>query len=319
MKLFRMKMLWENRWTALAAGLLALAVACGAADPTATQPAAEKTEPTSIIPEASSVAPQLVPALDRSIHSVPLEDILFDTFGRVNARYVPLSEISDELQTELRDAIMPVYRPVYGPPDLLPWLTDRHLVIGYESSAEAFAYPITILNIHEMVNDTINGVPVLISYWPLCFSGVVFSREVDGETLTFGNTSALYQSDLVMYDRQTGSYWFQVAGESVVGTLTGSRLKPLPSATMPWGTWKMIHPESRVITGVEELETFFAWERYASGFGSVSGYQDTVNDGRFPFPVDEDKLDGRLPSGEIVLTVEIGDAITAFPLGYPFL
>ena len=89
MKLFRMKMLWENRWTALAAGLLALAVGCGAADPTATQPAAEKPEPTSIIPEASSVAPQLVPALDRSIHSVPLEDILFDTFGRVNARLCP--------------------------------------------------------------------------------------------------------------------------------------------------------------------------------------------------------------------------------------
>ena len=308
-----MKMLWEHRWTALAAGLIALAVACGAADPTATQPAAEKPEPASIIPEGSLVTPQLVPALDRSIHSVPLEDILFDTFGTVSARFVPLSEISDELQTDLRDAIIPVGRPVYGGLDALPWLTDDHLIIGYESGAEAFAYPINILNFHEIVNDTIGGAPVLITYCPLCFSGVVFSREVDGETLTFGNTSALYQSDLVMYDHQTGSYWFQVAGEAVVGTLTGSRLNVLPSTTMPWGGWKALHPQTRLIAGAEGLETLFAASRYSRGFGN--GYQDRINDGQFAFPVDEDKLDGRLSAGEIVLTVEVDDAVTAFPLG----
>ena len=317
-----MKTLWATRWTALAVGLLVLAVACGgsdppAAQPNAAQPAGEKPEPTSIIPECSSDGssglPQLVPELDRSIHSVPLEDILFDTFGRVSSRFVPLSEISDELQTNLRDAIIPVDRPSYGSPDLLPWLTDDHLIIGYESRAEAFAYPINILNFHEIINDTIDGLPVLITYCPLCFSGVVFSREVDGETLTFGNTSALYQSDLVMYDHQTGSYWFQVAGEAVVGTLTGSRLKPLPSTTMPWGAWKALYPETRLITGVEELETFFAVARYGRGFGS--GYQNRINDGQFAFPVDEDKLDGRLAAGEIVLTVEVGDAVTVFPLG----
>ena len=103
-------------------------------------------------------------------------------------------------------------------------MEDDDLVLGYESGDEAFAYPINILNFHEMVNDVIGGDPVLIIYCPLCVSGVVFSRAVDGQTLTFGNTSALYQSDLVMYDHQTGTYWFQVAGEAVVGTMTGSRL-----------------------------------------------------------------------------------------------
>jgi hypothetical protein len=308
-----LKLSWKTRWTALAAGLMDLAVACGGSDPTATLPATAKPEPASIIPVGSSLVPRLVPALDQSIHSGPLEDIVFDTFGTVSARFVPLSEISEQLQTNLRDAILPVDRPAYGAPETLPWLTGEHLIIGYESDAEAFAYPVNILNFHEIVNDTIGGMPVLITYCPLCFSGVIFSREVEGETLTFGNTSALYQSNLVMYDHQTGSYWFQVAGEAVVGTLTGSRLKPLPSATMPWGDWKALHPQTRLITGVEDLETFFAAGRYANSFGS--GYQDSVNNGRFAFPVDEDKLDGRLPAGEIVLTVEVGDAITAFPMG----
>ena len=86
------------------------------------------------------------------------------------------------------------------------------LVVACSAGGEAFVYPINIRNFHEMVNDTIGGVPLLVTNCPLCFSGVVFGMEVDGQTLTFGNTSALYQSNLVMYDHQTGSYWFQVGG-----------------------------------------------------------------------------------------------------------
>ncbi len=319
---FSRKLQASSRWAALATAILVLAAACGGSDPTlapdssdaATQATAAKPEPTSVVPEGSSIVPKLVPDVDRSIHSVPLEDILFDTFGTTSARFVPLSEISDELKTDLRDAIIPVDLPVYGAADALPWLDDDDLILGYDSGDETFAYPINILNFHEIVNDDIGGIPVLITYCPLCFSGVVFSREVDGQTLTFGNTSALYQSDLVMYDHQTGSYWFQVAGEAVVGTLTGTHLKALPSTTMPWGNWKALHPETLLITGVEGgLETLFTGAAYGNGFGS--GYQDRINDEQFAFPVDEDKLDGRLPAGEIVLTVEIGESITAFPLG----
>ena len=229
----RLRLLLVNRWAVLAASLLVLAMACGGSDPTLAptqpDPTSANLEPTTIIPEGSSVVPKLVPDVDKSIHSVPLEDILFDTFDTVSARIVPLSEISDELQADLRDAIIPVDLPVYGGSDALPWLEDDDLVLGYESGDEAFAYPINILNFHEMVNDVIGGDPVLIIYCPLCVSGVVFSRAVDGQTLTFGNTSALYQSDLVMYDHQTGTYWFQVAGEAVVGTMTGSHLDSLPS------------------------------------------------------------------------------------------
>ena len=136
---------------------------------------------------------------------------------------------------------------------------------------------------------------------------------VDGEVLTFGNTSALYQSDLVMYDHQSGSYWFQVGGEAVVGPRTGDHLTPLASATMPWGEWRDLHPDTRLITGAEGRETWFASDQYARSFSG--GYQDRINDEQFVFPVDEEKLDGRLAAGEIVLTVEVRDAVVAFPLG----
>ena len=133
--------------------------------------------------------------------------------------------------------------------------------------------------------------------------------------LTFGNTSALYQSDLVMYDHQTGSYWFQVAGEAVVGPLTSSRLDLLPSTTVSWGEWKRLFPGTRLLTGFADSpnQKVFADSRY--GRGMSAGFQDRINDNQFVFPVDENKLDDRLDSGEIVLTVEVDDAAVAFPLG----
>ncbi len=249
--------------------------------------------------------PPEVPALDKSIHSVPLEDILFDTFGG-SPPSIPLDRASDDVIRRLRDAIKPIARPVYGASGDLPWLDDDKLVLGYRSQSAAYAYPVNVLDFHEIVNDVIDGVPVLVTYCPLCFSGVVFSRELDGRALTFGNTSALYQSDLVMYDHQTGSYWFQVGGEAVVGPLTGSRLALLPSATMAWGEWRRLYPETRLLTGTASAPAAFADGRYGKGFSG--GYQDRINEDRVIFPVDTDRLDSRLPSGEIVLTVEVGDA-----------
>ncbi len=254
----------------------------------------------------------VVPRVDTSIANVPIKDIIFDTFGRSVARFVPLDQATEEFILGLRDAIAPIYQPAYGGPDDLPWLSDDNLIIGYVSGDDAYAYPIDVLNLHELVNDEIDGVPVLISYCPLCASGVVYNRELEGETLLFGNTSALYQSDLVMYDHQTGSYWFQTAGEAVVGSLTGSRLDLLPATTMSWGGWKQLYPETRLLIGTATNPTRFTTPRYSGGI--FSGFQDRVNDDNFAFPVDTDKLDNRLLSGDVVLTVEVDDAVTAYPL-----
>ena len=158
------------------------------------------------------------PTVDTSIAGVPVEDVLFDTF---RGGFVRLSEASEETIEILRDRIKPIYEPRYDSAGDGDWLSQGDGVLGYvSSSGDAFAYPMKMLNFHEIVNDVIDGVPLLVSYCPLCASGVVYDRELNGEVLLFGNTSALYQSDLVMYDHETGSYWHQVIGEAIVGPLT---------------------------------------------------------------------------------------------------
>ncbi|MEE8346657.1 MAG: DUF3179 domain-containing (seleno)protein, partial [Dehalococcoidia bacterium] len=163
-----------------------------------------------------------VAGVDLSLHSVPLEDVHFDTF---DGGSIPLSEISEERLIGLQDAIPPLDTPRYDGVAGGGWLDASDLVIGYAGErGGAWAYPLKILNFHEIVNDDLDGVPVLISYCPLCRSGVVYDRRLAGKLLTFGNTSALYENDLVMFDRQTNSFWWQTAGEGIVGTLTGEQL-----------------------------------------------------------------------------------------------
>lgn len=182
------------------------------------------------------------------------------------------------------------------------------MVLGYEGGEQAYAYPIKILNFHEIVNDRIGGVPVLLSYCPLCRSGVVYDRRMADHLLTFGNTSALYESDLVMYDRETNSYWWQVAGLAIVGTLAGERLTPLPSVTTTWGEWRELHPDTLVLT----RDTGYGRPYDRDPF---VGYADLVDAGRFPFPVSETAADPRLDPSEVVLGVAIGDEHVVFPLG----
>lgn len=250
-----------------------------------------------------------VPGVDTSKASVPLEDVVFDTF---DGNFVQLKLSTDDLRRSLRDAIRPIYNPLYGDADDLPWLNDTDLVLGYVGEEESFAYPIRLMNFRELVNDEIDGIPVLISYCPLCASGVVYDRRLDdGEALVFGNTSALFESDLVMFDDGTGSYWFQVGGQAIVGDLTGARLDALPSTVATWGDWLADHPDTRVLIGDGE-ERFAHRSPPSDLFGP---YAEQLDRGIFPFPVNEDKLDARLRASEIVVVVEVGDAARAYPPG----
>lgn len=248
-----------------------------------------------------------VPPVDRSRRTVPLDRVVFDTF---DGGFVRLTEASEAAIRSLRDRIRPVYRPRYGAAGELPWLEDEDLVVGYLADGAAYAYPVKVLNFRELVNDEIAGAPVVVTYCPLCGSGVVYDRRVAGRTLLFGNTSALYESDLVMFDHQTGSYWFQVAGDAIVGELAGTRLRALPSATVAWGVWRRLHPDTRLLVGDGD-ERF--GQRYAAD--PFLGYTDRLDrEGDFPFPVSEDRLDRRLPPGEVVVAVEAGGAEKAYPV-----
>lgn len=146
-----------------------------------------------------------------------------------------------------RDAIPPLFFPEYISPSETD-LQDEDFVLGFELGEGTRAYPLKILNFHEIVNDEIGGEKVLITYCPLCRSGIVFSRILDGRELTFGNTGALFESALVMYDRETESYWGQVGGEAIKGELKGRKLEVLPSNILSFGEWKSLHPDSKVLT-----------------------------------------------------------------------
>ncbi len=248
-----------------------------------------------------------VPPLDTSKHLVPLEEIYFDTFNPLTGA-VPLSEASPELIRRLRDAIPPLNHPRYEPADAAEaWLRPDDLVLGYAAGGGAWAYPVRILNFHEIVNDTLAGEPVLISYCPLCFSGIVYSRRLEGRVLRFGNTSALYESDLVMLDYETGSYWWQVAGRAIVGPLTGARLEPLPSMMTTWADWRALHPDTLVLSRDTGFNRPYDRDPFAN-------YADFVNNGRFPFPVSDASRDPRLLPATVVLAVKVGDAARAYPI-----
>ncbi len=241
--------------------------------------------------------------MDLTLHSVPLDQVYFDTF---DGGAVPLDAAAPELIERLRDAIPPIDNPRYGPLSAGDWLNPDDPVVGYVAGDQAYAYPVRILNLHEILNDTISGIPVLVSYCPLCRSAIVYDRRLEGRTLSFGNTSALYENDLVMLDRDTGSYWYQVAGEAIVGELTGARLEPLPSTMATWSQWSQLHPGTLVLTRDTGLGRNYDRDPFV-------GYEDFLNAGSFPFPVAAPP-DGRLAPADLVLGVGIADGHKVYPL-----
>ena len=277
-------------------------------------PTARSTSPpnptsTPIPTPAQSPALPAPPVLNRDIHSVDLKDIVFDRFDGSTTR---LSAASNALIERLRDAIKPIYSAQYDDVSGGEWLTPDDTILGYVSDdGQAYAYPIKFLNFHELINDVIDGVPLLVTYCPLCASGVVFDRRVDGEVLVFGNTSALYNSDLVMFDHASGSYWFQTGGEAIVGPMTGTRLTPLPSSVLAWSDWTELHPTTKILSRDQGLGT--RESQYLQD--PFSTYADFINggDNRYPFPVNTELVGDTLRPAEVVIAVAINGSERAYP------
>lgn len=121
-------------------------------------------------------------------------------------------------------------------------------IVGVEIGDASAAYPIAILEWHELVNDTIGGRPILVSYCPLCGTAIVFDRRIGGATRTFGVSGLLYLSDLLLYDRESESLWSQIRSEAITGAALGQRLVLLRSRVMRWGDWRELHPKSSVLS-----------------------------------------------------------------------
>lgn len=160
---------------------------------------------------------------------------------------VPLSEITSGGPSP--DGIPPIDAPKFvSQRDADAWLEAPEPVIAVAEGNEARAYPLKILLWHEIVNDTVGGRPVVVTFCPLCNTSIVFDRRVEGAHLTFGTTGNLRYSDLVMWDRQTQSWWQQATGEAIVGELAGKRLQRVTSLVVSYEEFKKAHAPGVVLS-----------------------------------------------------------------------
>ena len=215
---------------------------------------------------------------DFSRHSVPLEEIVSGG--------------------PPKDGIPAIDRPRFeSVREAGRWLKGTDPLMIVENGGVTKAYPLGILIWHEIVNDVVGGLPVAVTFCPLCNTALVFDRRLDGRLLDFGTTGRLRHSDLVMYDRQTESWWQQVTGDAIVGSLVGSELQRVPSNTLAWNTARELYPEMLVLSRETGYDRSYGRNPYA-------GYDNAGNGPLLGF-FNRD-ADPRLPAMERIVAVELG-------------
>lgn len=201
-----------------------------------------------------------------------------------------------------KDGIPSIDNPVFVSQDQASdWLNGREPVISLEVNGEARAYPIQILIWHEIVNDEINGVPVLVTFCPLCYSAIAFDRRLDGDVYEFGVSGFLRHSDMIMYDRNSESLWQQFSGEALVGDLTGKELQIIPSQLISFDQFRSSYPDAKVLsknTG----------HRRNYGENPYSGYDDINNS---PFLLREE-IPGEIRPMEKVIGVRTENEVKGY-------
>ena len=187
--------------------------------------------------------------------------------------------------------------PALSDPALIPasevgrsFLVGNDKVAGVSLGGETRAYPLRMLVWHEVVNDTVGGTPILVTYNPLSEGLAVFDRRVGGETSTFGVSGLLFQSNLLVYDRPSSSVWSQLQGRAIAGPKAGATLTLLPFALCRWSEWVGAHPETKVLAPIAEEAERYGHDVYATYASSES----------LKFPVDP-----LPPPGELSLKTRI--------------
>lgn len=202
-----------------------------------------------------------------------------------------------------KDGIPAITAPRFAPAAETSYLKDREPVLELVVKGEARAYPLQIMVWHEIVDDVVAGVPVAVTFCPLCNTAIVFDRRVGGKTLTFGTTGKLRESDLVMYDRETESWWQQFGGKALVGDYTGTELEQLPAQIVSWREFRTAHAEALVLTRETGYERDY-------GANPYEGYDDVASPPIFATSGDDD---GRLPPKERVVFIEAGGDAVVVP------
>ncbi len=199
-----------------------------------------------------------------------------------------------------KDGIPALTNPKFVPAKSADFVKKNDRILGLIINGEAKAYPINIMNWHEIVNDVIGGMPVMVSYCPLCGTGMAFDPVIQGKKYLFGVSGLLYKSDVLMYDRETESLWSQIKKEAVTGKMTGTRLKMLPLAHTTWEGWRKKHPETKVLS----TETGFRRNYFRDPYATYAQTDQLM------FPVGE--VDDRYPPKSWVLGVEINGHSKAY-------
>jgi len=221
---------------------------------------------------------------DFSRHSVPYRDII--SLG------IP------------RDGIAPIGNPRFiAVSEGNEWLADQEAVVFVEVGSDERAYPVQILTWHEIVNDMVGGVPLVITYCPLCNSAIAFERSVAGQILEFGNTCRLYYSNLILYDRQSQSWWQQASGEAIAGKLTGTRLIFRPAPIISWAEFKAAYPDGKVLSRDTGYERTYGRNPYV-------GYDDVTNPPQYY--AGPETPDAMAPVAR-VLGIDLGSQSVAYP------
>ncbi|MCF7979938.1 MAG: DUF3179 domain-containing protein [Chromatiaceae bacterium] len=200
-----------------------------------------------------------------------------------------------------RDGIPAIDQPRFVEAEAVDFLARDDEVLGLVHQGEARAYPIKIMDWHEIVNDRIEGEPIAITYCPLCGSGIAFRAEQAGRELSFGVSGLLYNSDLLLYDRQTESLWSQIAKQAIAGPLAGTKLTALPLTHTTWGAWRRAHPQTQVLS----TETGHRRNYDRAPYGGYSSH------GELYFPVSARSK--RYHPKERVLGVEVNGQFKAYP------
>lgn len=198
-----------------------------------------------------------------------------------------------------RDGIPPIDNPIFVDVEYVIDLQPQSPVIALSIDGEARAYPLEVLTRHEIVNDVVSDVPVVVTFCPLCNSAIAYKRTVDGEVLRFGVSGNLRNSDLIMWDDKTESWWQQLTGKGIVGDYNGYYLEIVPSQLISYGAFVERHPEGQVLRGP------------LGGYGRnpYIGYDSDPN----PF-LFQGKVDNRLFATARVIAGVIGDV----PIAYAF-
>jgi len=219
-------------------------------------------------------------------------------FSVVNA-LIPIDEIRSGGPP--RDGIPAIDRPRFVSADAAQFLQASDRVLGITRNGVSKAYPVAILNWHEIVNDRIVDEPIVVTFCPLCGTGIAYLATIGDQVLDFGVSGLLYNSDMLLYDRQTQSLWSQIRRQAVSGPMQGTKLQPVPVMHTQWADWKQRYPSTRVLS----TETGYRRDYTKSPY---QGYAKTA-DLFFPVSARNDRYHPK----ESVLGIEVAGRFKAYP------